>query len=356
MENDTILHEAEEAVEKLTEEELILLAMGDPLRQHDGQLGAAGSSVPGSAGETNHIAKEKGIAGIALADGPAGLRLASEYKVHEGRVQYLPFYAALENGYFYDEIDQPGESYYQYCTAIPVGVSVAQTWNEEIVRSLGQIVGEEMIWLGITLWLAPGMNIHRNPLCGRNFEYYAEDPVLSGKIAAAMTMGVQVNPGIGTTIKHFAGNNLEDNRVKNNSVINEKTLREIYLRGFEIAVKESQPMAVMTSYNKINRVHSANNHDLCMKVLRNEWGFKGLVMTDWLTTRQYPYSTAAGCMRAGNDLVMPGELIDVDSIKESLADGSLDVTDLKKCITRLICTIFKSNQYENAKPYSETLK
>ncbi|MDO4966662.1 MAG: glycoside hydrolase family 3 C-terminal domain-containing protein [Lachnospiraceae bacterium] len=356
MENDKILHEAEEFSKNLTIDELILLAMGDPLRQHDGQLGAAGASVPGSAGETNYVAKDKGLAGIPLADGPAGLRLAKKYNVANDEVQYLPFHAALENGYFYDEVEQAGDTYYQYCTAIPVGVCVAQTWNEDIVKALGRTVGSEMEYFGVTLWLAPGMNIHRNPLCGRNFEYYAEDPVLSGKIAAAMTKGVQENAGVGTTIKHFCGNNLEDNRMHNNSIISEKALREIYLRGFEIAVKESQPMSIMTSYNLVNRVHSANNYDICTKVARNEWGFKGLIMTDWTTTHENPESTASGCMRAGNDIVMPGEISDVDNLKAELAAGTLKEEDLRKCMIRLICTIFKSNQYEGAVPYEETIK
>ena len=355
MENDDILHEAEEYCKHLTKDELILLAMGDPLRQHDGQLGAAGSSVPGSAGETNYVAIDKGIAGIPLADGPAGLRLAKKYYVDNGEVQYLPFLAALENGYFYDEPQMKGKAYYQFCTAIPVGVCVAQTWNEEIVARLGKAVGEEMEYFGITLWLAPGMNIHRNPLCGRNFEYYAEDPVLSGKMAAAMTKGVQSNAGVGTTIKHYCGNNLEDNRTGNNSIMSERALREIYLRGFEIAVKESQPMSIMTSYNKVNRVHSANNYDICTKVARNEWGFKGIIMTDWLTTHNNPNSTTSGCMRAGNDLVMPGEKSDVLNLKAELDAGTLKEEDLRKCMTRLICTIFKSNQYENAVPYENTL-
>ncbi len=203
-----------------------------------------------------------------------------------------------------------------------------------------------MIHYGVTLWLAPGMNIHRNPLCGRNFEYYSEDPVITGKIAAAMIDGVQENKGCGTTIKHFVCNNQEDNRMGSDSIVSERALREIYLRGFEIAVKESQPMAIMTSYNLINGVHAANNYDLCTNVARNEWGFKGLIMTDWTTTEIDESCTAAGCMRAGNDLVMPGCFGDRENLKKELSDGTLDIKDLKVCIARLANICFKSNQYE----------
>lgn len=173
-----------------------------------------------------------------------------------------------------------GERYYQYCTAIPVGTLLAQTWNMELLEEIGEMIGGEMEEFGITLWLAPGMNIHRNPLCGRNFEYYSEDPLLSGTMAAAMTEGVQRVPGCGTTIKHLTCNNQEDNRKGSDSILSERTLREIYLKGFETAVKTAQPMAIMTSYNRINGVHAANHYDLCTKAARDEWGFRGVIMTD----------------------------------------------------------------------------
>lgn len=223
---------------------------------------------------------------------------------------------------------------------------LAQTWNTAIVAACGAIVAEEMVMFGVTLWLAPGMNLHRNPLCGRNFEYYSEDPLLSGKLAAAMTQGVQATPGCGTTIKHFACNNQEDNRMNSNSILSERVLRELYLKSFEIAVRDSAPMSLMTSYNLINGVHAANSYDLCTKVLRNEWGFSGLVMTDWSTTEGGPDCTASGCVHAGNDIIMPGTFGDHDNIRAALQDGTLDMRDLKRSIGRLADTVWRSNRYE----------
>lgn len=215
------------------------------------------------------------------------------------------------------------------------------------------MVGEEMENFHVTLWLAPGMNIHRNPLCGRNFEYYSEDPVLTGLMAAAMTMGVQSNPGVGTTIKHFCCNNRENDRMESNSIVSERALREIYLKGFEIAVGLSQPMSIMTSYNRINGVFAANNHDICTEVARKEWGFAGVIMTDWLSTNHSKDCTSDGCMRAGNDLVMPGMDMDDDNIRKALADGSLSHDDLHRSIAYLIDIILESNQYEGSAAYGD---
>ena len=338
--------EAMDFVNTLSEEELINLAAGDPGKAQGGNLGAAGISVPGSAGETHRCAIEKGLASIVLADGPAGLRLMKYYHVNNGSIVSMPFEFSLEGGLFYDDSKElPGERYYQYCTAIPVGTLLAQTWNQELIREVGVMIGTEMERFGVTLWLAPGMNIHRNPLCGRNFEYYSEDPYISGTIAAAMTEGVQFNYGCGTTIKHFACNNQEDNRMGSDSVVSERALREVYLKGFEIAVKESQPMSIMTSYNLINGIHAANNYDLCTETARNEWGFKGMIMTDWTTTEHGDNCTASGCMRAGNDLVMPGCFGDHENLHRELAEGTLTIRDLKACIARLVSVILKSNQY-----------
>ena len=338
--------EAMDFVDTLSEEELINLAAGDPGKAQGGNLGAAGISVPGSAGETHRCAIDKGLASIVLADGPAGLRLMKYYHVNNGSIVSMPFEFSLEGGLFYDDSRElPGERYYQYCTAIPVGTLLAQTWNQKLIREVGAMIGTEMEYFGVTLWLAPGMNIHRNPLCGRNFEYYSEDPYVAGTIAAAMTEGVQSNYGCGTTIKHFACNNQEDNRMGSDSVVSERALREVYLKGFEIAVRQSQPMSIMTSYNLINGVHAANNYDLCTETARNEWGFKGMIMTDWTTTEHGDNCTASGCMRAGNDLVMPGCFGDHDNMHRELAAGTLDMEDLKACIARLVSVIWNSNQY-----------
>ena len=339
--------EAMDFVNTLSVDELIDLAAGDPGKAQGGNLGAAGISVPGSAGETHRCAIEKGLASIVLADGPAGLRLMKYYHVNDGRIVSMPFEFSLEGGLFYEgPADLPGQRYYQYCTAIPVGTMLAQTWNTELIETVGAMIGKEMEHFGVTLWLAPGMNIHRNPLCGRNFEYYSEDPYVAGTMAAAMTNGVQSNYGCGTTIKHFACNNQEDNRMGSDSIVSERTLREVYLKGFEIAVKKSQPLSIMTSYNLINGVHAANNHDLCTNVARNEWGFKGAIMTDWTTTERDDTCTASGCMRAGNDLVMPGCFGDHENMKKELEQGTLKLEDLKACIARLVNVIWKSNQYE----------
>ncbi len=333
-------------VDKLEIDQLIELATGDISKAQGSNIGAAGNSVPGSAAETSGCAIKQGLAGIVLADGPAGLRLNKTYQAVDGKPMSMPFAMAIEDGFFTrGAFDKKGETYYQYCTAIPVGTVLAQTWDIEIIKECGKAVAQEMDEFGVTLWLAPGMNIHRNPLCGRNFEYYSEDPLLSGIMAAAMTEGVQSCKGCGTTIKHFACNNQEDNRMHSNSIVSERALREIYLKGFEIAVTKSQPMAIMTSYNLINGVHAANSYDLCTKAARNEWGYQGLIMTDWTTTHNGPECTASGCMRAGNDIVMPGCNNDHENLKKELDDGTLDIRELKLAVGHLVNIIWQSNQY-----------
>ena len=285
----------------------------------------------------------------------SGLRLKKEYQVDDGQIVPTDFLAALEGGFFAAEQEKRGTSYYQYCTAIPVGTLLAQTWNLDLVQKLGEMIGHEMELFGVTLWLAPGMNIHRNPLCGRNFEYYSEDPLLAGMMAASMTLGVQKVPGCGTTIKHYACNNQEDNRMGSDSILSERTLREIYLKGFEIAIKDAQPMSVMTSYNLINGVHAANCYDTCTKAARDEWGFAGAIMTDWTTTNVQIQGecTAAGCMRAGNDMVMPGTEEDHENIRKELKEGTLDIRELKRCIYNTVNIILQSNQYEDAVSYEK---
>ena len=351
---ECVPEEARKFVDTLSKEKLVALASGDPGKGQGSNLGSAGISVPGSAGETNNCALEDGVPGIVLADGPAGLRLMKHYNVHEGKIVNKPFKFSLEGGLFCEgEPADPGETYYQYCTAIPVGTLLAQTWDTALIEEIGEMIGGEMLEFSVTLWLAPGMNIHRNPLCGRNFEYYSEDPLLAGRMAGAMTNGVQNVPGCGTTIKHFACNNQEDNRMGSDSILSERTLREIYLKGFEIAITESQPMSIMTSYNLINGVHAANCEDTCTKAARCEWGFQGVIMTDWTTTEYGPDCTASGCMRAGNDLVMPGAFSDRDNLNQELADGTLSMEDLKACISRLVNITWQSMEFEDAAPYKK---
>ena len=346
---------AGEIVDQLSIEELIALATGDPAKdQGASALGSAGQTVPGAAAETVTVAEKAPyyVASIVLADGPAGLRLRSEYQVREdGSIDGGDFLDGFENGYFAEPKEPKGTVYHQYCTAIPVGTLLAQSWNLELMHTLGRMIAGEMNEFEVTLWLAPGMNIHRNPLCGRNFEYYSEDPLLAGSMAAAMTQGVQSIPGCGTTIKHFACNNQEDNRMGSDSILSERTLREIYLKGFETAIRSAQPMAMMTSYNLINGVHAANDYDICTKAARDEWGFAGAIMTDWTTTTDSTAGecTAAGCMKAGNDMVMPGDMRDHASIRQALKDGTLDIRELKRCVYHTIKIILQSNQYEDVK-------
>ncbi len=353
---------AGEIVDQLSTDELIALATGDPAKdQGASALGSAGQTVPGAAAETVSVAEKDpyNVASIVLADGPAGLRLRSEYQVREdGSVDGGDFLDGFENGYFAEPKEPTGTVYHQYCTAIPVGTLLAQSWNLDLMKKLGQMIAGEMNEFEVTLWLAPGMSLHRNPLCGRNFEYYSEDPLLAGRMASAMTLGVQSVPGCGTTIKHYACNNQEDNRMGSDSILSERTLRELYLKGFEIAVREAQPMAMMTSYNLINGVHAANNYDICTKAARDEWGFEGAIMTDWTTTTDSTAGecTAAGCMKAGNDMVMPGDLRDHASIRQALEDGSMDIRELKRCVYHTIKLILQSNQYEDAVSYEEQFK
>ena len=267
-------------VESLSVDQLALLATGDPGRAQGNALGSAGISVPGAAAETSPCASEEpwNVTTIALVDGPAGLRITQKYKDGD-------------------------QTYYQYATAWPIGTLLAQTWDTDQIYAYGEGVGEEMEEFGIGCWLAPGMNIHRNALCGRNFEYYSEDPVVVGITGTAATLGVQSNKGVGVTIKHYALNSQETNRNSENNTVSERAIREIYLKGFEAVVKQAQPMAIMTSYNQNNGRPAADDYDLCTAFARDEWGFQGMIMTDWGGGQSVPMYE----MHAGNDLVCPGK-------------------------------------------------
>lgn len=306
----------------------------------DENLGCAGSRVPGSAGETTMALEEKyGIRSLITADGPAGLRLQQRYEVcrETGKTYALGVYGSLENGFLEPMVHhENADVYYQYCTAFPVGTLIAQTWDADCMEAFGQAVAEEMAEFRVDLWLAPGMNIQRNPLCGRNFEYYSEDPILAGRTAAAVTRGVQSRPGCGVTIKHFACNNQEDNRMGVDCRVSPRALREIYLLGFEIAVRNAAPKAIMTSYNVVNGVHAPNRRDLCTTVPREEWGFDGIIMTDWATTTPDGGSSPWMCAEVGNDLIMPGLPCDVEDIRKAVQSGQLSEEAIRSCAGRMI--------------------
>ena len=306
----------------------------------------------GSAGYTTGAFIDRGLPNVCLADGPAGLRLQKVSTVtRSGNVKaaepmlsalkYLP--DPVQKVMFGDPDRQP--CVYQFTTAFPVGLALAQSWNTKLVERVGDAVGKEMERYGVTYWLAPGMNIHRNPLCGRNFEYYSEDPLLTGKMAAAMSRGVQSHRGCFVTIKHFCCNNQEDNRNRTNANVNERALREIYLRGFRIAVQEGHARALMTSYNKVNGTYVNNSYELITKVLRNEWGFDGLVMTDWFATGKGLGSHCAA-IEAGNDLIMPGGKGVVRELKAKLKSGELDGTALRRCAANVIRGVTESRIWQ----------
>lgn len=355
----------EELTAQLTAEEMASLCVGTMRMSAnpDDIIGSASIGVPGAAGDTIMLDDRK-IGNLIMADGPAGLRLTPHFQTNLDGTMFLnepefPNLSARKMVKSDDKID-----YYQYCTAVPIAWMQSQSWDMDLIKKIGQVVGREMLEFHVTLWLAPGMNIHRNPLCGRNFEYYSEDPLLTGMCAAADIKGVQSYSGIGATIKHFAANSQEDNRIFNNAHISERTLREIYLKGFEIAVKSAQPMSIMTSYNLINGIHSANNYDLLTLVLRNEWNFAGFVMTDWFASKEndlpfgdnkhkYPSSSSPLCIKAGNELQMPGCKQNVDDIVAAVKDGVITLGELQNCTRNILKVVSKSNCYDGVNPYTQ---
>ena len=235
---------------------------------------------------------------------------------------------------------------YQNPTALPIATALAQSFNVELVQLYGDIVGKEMEIYDIDILLGPAMNIHRNILCGRNFEYYSEDPFISGKMAAAFIKGIQSHKNKGATIKHFTGYNQEYNRLNANSKISERALREIYMKGFQIAIEDAHPVALMTSYNLINGLHTSENYQLMINTLRNEWNFKGLVMTDWIRSGQTEYKTAHfpsqfvnATIKAGNNILMPGSETDFQLILQKLSEKELTRDDLLMCASKVYETI-----------------
>ncbi|MBQ9004452.1 MAG: glycoside hydrolase family 3 C-terminal domain-containing protein, partial [Eggerthellaceae bacterium] len=319
-------------------------------------IGNASTRVAGAAGETTSMLRSLGIEPVVMADGPAGLRLAREfYRDAEGAHSLGA--GSIPEGIL-DVLSAPVrklammllggkkpprgvEVQTQYCTALPIGTAIAQTWNVAFAQECGDIVGDEMERFGVHLWLAPALNIHRSVLCGRNFEYFSEDPLVSGKMAAALVRGVQAHPGRGATIKHFAANNQETNRYFNNSQVSERAPREIYLRGFETCIHESRPAAVMTSYNLVNGVHASESRALTRDFLRAECGFGGVVMTDWVLPlknrgARWPIARAGFVAAAGGDLFMPGGKGDFDDILAALSSGTVSRRHLEENDTRVL--------------------
>ena len=301
---------ANDLLSKLTLEEKIHLLKGSGIKS---ALGISSDGIPGAVG-TIVPTPRLGLPEIYLSDGPAGLRIASKRK-NQDRTYY--------------------------CTAFPIGTLLASTWDKELVESVGNTMGNEALNYGIDVILGPGVNIHRHPLCGRNFEYYSEDPFLSGNIGAAMVNGIESN-GVGTSPKHFVVNNQETSRNWNDAIVSERALREIYLKGYEIIVKKSQPWTIMTSYNKINGTYAPENKRLLTNILKQEWGFEGVVMTDW-----YGGQSATAIINAGNDLIEPGTKNDWDELKDSAADGSLPLSNINTSVKRILKLILKSKKMEN---------
>ena len=304
----------DEIIKELTLKEKAHLVVGTRLRDNKsaaGEVGYTRKIIPGAAGTTYPI-ERLGIPSIVLADGPAGLRISP---TREGSDQTF------------------------YCTGFPVGTHLAATWNADIINKVGQAMGNEVLEYGVDVLLAPGINMMRNPLCGRNFEYYSEDPLLAGKTAAAMINGIESN-GVGTSLKHFAGNSQEINRLANDARISLRALREIYLKNFEIAVREAQPWTIMTSYNYINGRYTSEDRGLLEDILRGEWGFEGAVMTDWGGGVD-----AVKQMWAGNDMLQPGRYEDVMAIVEGVQSGKLSQADLDRNVRRVLELIVRSPRF-----------
>lgn len=344
-------------VKALTDEQLVHLNIGefDPKGGITSVIGNASKTVAGAAGETTGRLKEEGFPVLVTADGPAGLRLSKRYVVEADGVRAIgetmpisvssllpkPVLWLMSRSSKKKQTEEK-EIHYQYTTAIPIGTALAQSWNLDFARECGDIVGAEMERFGVHLWLAPALNIHRSIQCGRNFEYFSEDPLIGGLFAAALTGGVQKHPGCGTTLKHYAANNQETNRYNSNSNVSERAMREIYLRGFEICIKNVQPHALMTSYNLVNGVHTSESKDLIENILRCEYGYEGIVMTDWLVAGLtfnnkflHRGAVASEIAAAGGDLVMPGSKKDFKGILDALKQGKLDKKQLQINATRV---------------------
>ena len=343
---------AAEFVAQFSLEELSELIVGNYIKEgFEDIVFSSAMHVPGAAAETtSRFEYKRRIPPLVMADGPAGLRLQPHFKAtRNGDLLRGGEMFGLIRNPFPEDTPADAIDYYQYCTMIPGATALASSWNLDLIEQLGRLVGEEMEEYGVHLWLAPGMNIHRNPLCGRNFEYYSEDPLVTGLCAAADTKGVQSVDGKGVTIKHFACNNQEENRMFSNSHVSVRALRDIYLRGFEIAVKLAQPFCVMASYNLLNGIHTANNYELLQNVLRDEWDYEGAVMTDWFSSFEdveflgydeknlkYPPAFSRLCVYAGCDMQMPGCAKNAQDIVTAVNTGRLTLSDVQTAAMNVI--------------------
>lgn len=299
----------DQIVKALTLEEKARLLVGRENSQSN-------TGVPGAAGTTQDIPR-LGIPSVVLTDGPAGVRISPTRK------------------------DDP-QTY--YATGFPVGTALACTWNPELVENVGKAIGEETLEYGCDVLLAPGMNIHRTPLCGRNFEYYSEDPVVSGQIAASYVNGVQSN-GVGTSIKHYAVNSQETNRIEVDEIVSQRALREVYLKGFEIAIRKSDPWTVMSSYNRLNGTWTQSSPELLITILRDEWGYDGLVMTDWTNERRTSFDRVA----AGNELLTPGHDWQETDIIENVKAGKLAIDVVDARVKKLLELVVRSPRFKGYK-------
>lgn len=306
----------DEVLKAMTLEEKATLLVGSGWGSMTGGLtGSDELLVSGAAGTTRAIPR-LGIPQTVLADGPAGLRINPT---------------------------RPGTDQTFFCTGFPVGTVLASTWNTPLVEELTTAMGDEVKEYGADVLLAPGMNLHRNPLCGRNFEYFSEDPLLTGKMAAAYVRGIQSN-GVGVSVKHFAANDQETNRNEDESRINPRALRELYLKGFEIAVKESDPWTVMASYNKLNGGYTQQSKDLLTTILRDEWGFGGIVMTDWGAK-----NGTENAVIAGNDLMEPGMDFEIQRIVEGVKNGTIPQADVDRNVRRMLEFIVRTPRFQGYK-------
>ena len=342
-------HSINEKLSKLSNENLANLCVGaNGNEKIRGIVGLTRKNI------NNHYLK--------MADGPAGLRLSRVYNIDsKGSFHRLSKNSLITSSYTYylkhknislsyQKIKKDFSKYpkvvYQNATTLPIATALAQTFNTDLMGKYGNIIGKEMEIFDIQLWLAPAMNIHRNILCGRNFEYFSEDPLVTGKIAAAIIKGVQSHKNTGATIKHFAANNQENKRMLSNSKISERALREIYLKGFQIAIEKSHPYAIMTSYNLLNGLHTSENKKLLVNVLRNEWNFKGLIMTDWSVSSKPNVNisknapqNAFNIIKGRNNLMMPGSKKEYNILMQKLNKNLLTRNDLLICASKVYKTI-----------------